>query len=151
MLTDQIQESLKQAQLARDETKVSTLRLLLSEIKNTEIALRQSSGQATLSDDDVISVIQREAKKRREAAVGFRQGNREDQALKEESELKILENYLPAQMSDEELTKQVEESINELGAKSLSDMGRVMTAVMGKVVGKADGGRVSNIVKQKLS
>lgn len=150
MFVDQIQEDLKAAQLAKDEIKVSTLRLLLSEIKNKEIALRQSSGQASLSDSDVISVIQREAKKRKEAAEGFRVGGREESAVKEEAELKILESYLPAQLSNEELTKIVEEAIKESGAVSLADMGKVMGAVMGKTGGRADGGTVSNLVKDRL-
>lgn len=146
MLIDQIQEELKSAQLARDEVKVSTLRLLISEINNTKIAKGHE-----LSDGEVLEVASREAKKRREAAAGFRSGNREGQALKEESELKILESYLPAQMSDEELTQVVEQAITEVGASSVSDMGKVMAAVMGKVKGQADGGRVSTLVKEKLT
>ncbi|MDO8618840.1 MAG: GatB/YqeY domain-containing protein [Candidatus Daviesbacteria bacterium] len=146
MLTDQIQEELKTAQLARDETKVSTIRLLLAEVKNSEIAKGHE-----LSDEEILEVVTREAKKRKEAAVGFRSGNREDSALKEEAELQILQGYLPAQMSDEELTKIVDEVITEVGAKTLADMGKVIGGVMSKVKGSADGGRVSNIAKQKLN
>lgn len=146
MLIDQLQQDLKNAQLARDEVKVSTLRLLLSEIKNFEIAKG-----AEPSDEDIISVVGREVKKRKEAALGFRSGNREQQALKEEAEGSILQNYLPAQLSTEELTKIVEESINELGATTIQDMGKVIGAVMGKVKGKTDGGAVSGIVKAKLT
>ncbi len=140
------QEDLKQAQLAKDETKVSTLRLLLSEIKNAEIAK-----STPLQDQDIISIIQKEVKKRKEAAEGFRKGGREESALKEEAELKVLEGYLPAQLSNEELTNIVESSINEVGAKSISDMGRVIGLVMSKVAGKADGGTVSALVKERLS
>ena len=150
-MVDKLQQDLKNAQLARDQVTVSTLRLLLSEIKNSEIALRQSSGQATISDEDVISVIGREVKKRKEAAVGFRSGNREDQALKEEEELAVLQSYLPSQLSNEELTRIVEESINELGATTIADMGKVIGAVMGKVKGSAEGAIVSGLVKEKLS
>ncbi|MBI2039787.1 GatB/YqeY domain-containing protein [Candidatus Microgenomates bacterium] len=146
MLIDQLQSDLKQAQLDRDEVKVVTLRLLLSEIHNLEI---QKGGN--LTDQDAIQVAQREVKKRKEAAEGFRQGGREDQAQKEEAEEKILQAYMPAQLSNEELTKLVQDSINELGAKSLDDMGRVMGLVMGKVAGRADGSVVSNIVKERLS
>src|SRR3990167_337115 len=145
-MVDDIQNDLKQAQLARDVVKVSTLRLLLSEIKNVEIAKGQS-----LAEQDIIYVVQKEIKKRKEAAVGFRSGNREESALKEEAEAKVLEAYLPAQMSVEELTKIVEETITELGASSVADMGKVIGAVMGKVKGKTDGGSVSAIVKQKFS
>src|SRR3989338_6228313 len=143
-MLDKIQSDLKQAQLSRDEIKVSTLRLLLSEIKNAEIAKGNN-----LEDQDIISVIQKEAKKRKEAIVAFRAGGREESAVKEESELKVLENYLPAQISTEELTKIVEESINEQGATSIQDMGKVIGAVMGKVAGRADGGTVSALVKEK--
>lgn len=146
MLIDKVSSDLKQAQLARNEVKVSTLRLLLSEIHNAEIAKG-----ALLSDEDIVAVVSREVKKRKEAAAGFRAGNREEQAQKEEAEGKILEDYLPAQLSNEELTKIVEDSINELGAKSLADMGKVMGVVMGKVKGQADGGLVSALVKEKLS
>ena len=145
-MVDDIQNDLKQAQLARDVVKVSTLRLLLSEIKNVEIAKGQS-----LAEQDIISVVQREIKKRKEAAVGFRSGNREESALKEEAEAKVLETYLPTQISVEELTKIVEETIIELGASSVADIGKVIGAVMGKVKGKTDGGSVSAMVKEKLS
>lgn len=145
-MVDRLQKDLKQAQLARDEIIVSTLRLLLSEIKNAEIAKSMPLG-----DQDIISIIQREVRKRKEAAEGFRKGGREQSAQKEEAELRILEAYLPAQFSNEELTKIVESSINEVGAKSMADMGRVMGIVMSKVMGRADGGSVSVLVKEKLS
>jgi|Napbiome12C3dose_1001474.scaffolds.fasta_scaffold00001_21 hypothetical protein len=146
MLLSKIQSDLKTAQLARDEIKVSTLRLLLSEAKNKEIAKGDN-----LSDEDVISVISREVKKRKEAAESFRSGGREEMAAKEELEAKVLEGYLPEQISTEELTKVVEETINELGASSLADMGKVIGAVMGKLKGQADGAVISALVKEKLS
>jgi len=144
-MLSQILKDLKQAQLSRDKVKVSTLRLLVSEIHNAEIK------QGVLTDQDLISVIQREVKKRREAAEGFRKGGREDSAQKEESEAKILQGYLPSQMTDEELTAVVEQAITEVGANSVSDMGKVMGAIMGKVAGQADGTRVSTIVKERLT
>lgn len=146
MLIDQIQIDLKNAQLSRDEVKVSTLRLLLSEIKNGEIAKGQP-----LSDEDIISIISREVKKRKEAAAGFRAGGREESALKEEAESKVLESYLPAQISNEELTKIISETINEMGASGVTDMGKVIGVVMSKVKGKAEGAQVSAIVKAKLA
>lgn len=145
-LTDKIQADLKQAQLDRDEIKVSTLRLLLSEIKNTEIAKGQP-----LDDATVISVIQKEVKKRVEAASSFRQGQREQSAVKEENEAKILQSYLPAQISNEELTKIVDEAIKESGAVNPSDMGKVIGMVIGKVGAGADGTRVSFVVKERLT
>lgn len=149
MLIDQILKDLKQSQLNKDEIKTSTLRLLLSEVKNAQIA-KGSSGEE-LSDEEIIVIAQKEVKKRKEAAVGFRQGGRETGAQKEEVELKILEGYLPAALSNEELTKLVQDTINELGAKTIADMGKVMGVVMGKVKGQADGGVVSALVKEKLS
>lgn len=146
MLLDKIQSDLKVAQLARDEIGVSTLRLLISEIKNAEIAKGNP-----LVDEDIVSVLQKEIKKRKEASIAFRNGAREQSALKEEAEAKILQNYLPAQLSTEELTKLVELTINEIGASGVSDMGKVIGAVMGKVKGMTDGGTVSNIVRMKLS
>lgn len=146
MLLENIQSDLKQAQLARDEVKVSTLRLLLSEIKNAEIA---KGGE--LLDENIISVIQKEVKKRKEASLAFRQGGREEQAQKEEAESRVLEGYLPARLSDEALTKIVQDTINEVGATSIQDMGKVIGLVMSKVKGQADGGIVSSLVKEKLT
>lgn len=151
MLLDKLQADLKNAQLSRDEVRVSTLRLLLSEVKNKEISLRQSSEQAGMSDSDVVSIIQRELKKRKESAEGFRSGGREDSAAKEELEAKILADYLPQQMSNEELTKIVGDTITELGAVSMQDMGRVIGTVTGKVKGKAEGSTISSLVKERLS
>lgn len=146
MLLDQLQADLKNAQLAREVAKVSTLRLLLSEAKNKEIA----KGGA-LTDEDIIVLISREVKKRKEAVDSFRAGAREELAAKEEQEAKILEAYLPEQMSSEELTKVVDETINEVGASSIADLGKVIGMVMGKVKGQADGSVVSTLVKEKLS
>lgn len=146
MLIDKLHEDLKDSQLDKNEIKVATLRLLLSEINYARIAKNED-----LNDQEIISVIQKEVKKRREAAEGFRKGSREDAAVKEENEAKILEEYLPTQLSNEELTKLIEEAITNTGANSVSDMGKVIGMVMGKVAGQADGGRVSGIVKEQLS
>lgn len=146
MLIDNLQSDLKQAQLARDEVRVLTLRLLLSEIKNTQI---QKGNE--LSDAEIISVIQKEAKKRRESIESFKNGGRDDLAQKEEAELVLLQTYLPAQLSAEELTKIVEEAITELGVTSKQDMGKVMGIVMNKVAGRADGGLISQLVKERLA
>lgn len=150
-----LQSDLKQAQLDRAEVSVSTLRMLISEINNAKIAKGED-----LTDQDIILVVQRESKKRKESIEAFRRGGREESARKEELELKILVSYLPTQLSDEELTSVVEEAITELeakgliakvGAASLTDMGKVIGMVMSKAVGQADGGRVSSLVKIRLS
>ena len=145
-MLDKLQQDLKQAQLSRDEIKVSTLRMLLSEIKNAEIAKG-----GNLNNEEVLFVVGKEVKKRKEAAAGFRQGNREDAALKEETELSILENYLPQQLSDDDLAKIIDEAMEQTSASSISDMGKVIGAVMGKAQGQAEGARVSALVKDKLA
>jgi len=94
--------------------------------------------------------IQKEVKKGKEAASGFRQGGREDSALKEEKEAEILASYLPKQLSDFELESIIDETISQTGATQISDMGKVIGVIMGKVAGQADGGRVSGLVKEKL-
>ncbi len=146
MLKDRIQKDLQEAQLNKDENKVSTLRLLLSEIRYAEI---NSGGE--IDDAGVVGVVQKEIKKRREAAEGFKKGGRDEQAQKEEAELEILSPYLPAQLSDEELDKIIGEAIAQTGASAISDMGKVIGVVMGKVAGQAEGARVSAKVKEKLS
>lgn len=144
-MEQKIKADLKQAQLDRDETRVSTLRLLISEMTN----LRIQKG-AELGDPDIVQVLRKEVKKRQEASDIYKLAGRDDSYQKEQFELKILETYLPVEMADEELTKIVEEAINELGATSLPDMGKVMGVVMGKTKGLVDGGRISSLVKGKL-
>lgn len=146
-MEEKIKQDLVKAQLEKNEIKVSTLRLLLSEITNFKI---QKGSQSSVTDDEVTSIIQKEIKKRKEAALGFRSGEREEAALKEEAEAKILEAYQPEQLLDEELTKVVEDIINSIGATSIQDMGKVIGAVMGKVSGQVEGSRVSVLVKERL-
>lgn len=145
MILTKLQDDLKQAQLEKQDLKVSTLRLLLSEIHNLEIIKKN------ITDQDIISVISKEAKKRKEAIEAFRKGGREDSAQKEEAELNFLEEYLPLQLSNEELTQLVQQAITELGATSVADMGKVIGVVMGKAAGRVEGGIVSALVKEKLS
>ncbi len=144
-MNDQIRQDLKTAMLAKDETAISTLRMLLSEIKYAEVA------KGEISDQDIIGVVQKELKKRREAAEGFRKGGREESASKEEAEAKILEKYLPTQLSDEELQSLVTEVIKEVGASSMADMGKVISQVMAKAGQSAEGSRISALVRQQLA
>lgn len=145
MLIDQIQNDLKGAMRAKDALRVSTLRLLLSELNYARI---DKSDDLTAAES--IVVVQREMKKRKEAAEGFRLGGREDQAKKEEAEAVILTDYLPAQLTDEDLEKIIDEVLTQTGAVGVSDMGKVIGIVMGKIVGQAEGSRVSMLVKEKL-
>jgi len=146
-MENQLREDLKQAQLNRDEVKVSTLRLLLSELTYAKVAKKVEE----LSDEDVTAVILKAVKQRKESIESFRSGNREDLASKEEAELAILQTYLPEQISDEELTKVIDEAITKTGASSMQDMGKVIGMVMGQVGAKAEGAKVSSIVRSKLT
>ncbi len=124
----------------KDEAKSSVLRLLKSALKNEEIAKKSE-----LSDDDAIKIIQREIKQRKDSVTEYEKGGRADLAEKEKSEITILEAYMPAQLSDEEL-----EAIVKNAAAGESDFGKVMGKVMPSVAGKADGGRVSAVVRKVL-
>src|SRR3989344_3981821 len=149
-MEDKIKADLKEAMLAKDETKVSTLRLLISEITYSKVAKGLKNSEEKLSDEDIIPILRKEIKKRKEGAAGYRSGGREESALKEEEELKVLEAYLPEEMNDEELTKIVNEAITNIGATSIADMGKVIGIVMGKTGGNVDGSRISSLVKEKL-
>jgi uncharacterized protein YqeY len=145
MLLEQIRSGLKIAQKQKDELRVGTLRLLLSEIHN-----RQIQKQAELTDEEVVSVIRQQVKQRQEAIEAYQKGKREDLVRKEREELEILSKYLPQQMSPQQLEKIVKEVISEMGARGVGDFGKVMGAVMGKVKGRAEGAVVAEIVKANL-
>jgi len=149
MTKQQLKDELKQSMLAKDELKTSVLRMLISSIGYYEIEKGGAGYQAT--DEDVLTIIQRQVKQRQDSIAQYKAGNREDLAQKEEKELAILQTYMPAQMSEEEIRTLVKEAITTTGASSLSDMGKVMGALMPKVKGKADGNLVSKIVRESLS
>jgi hypothetical protein len=132
----------------RDNVRKATLRMTLSAVRNAEIA---GDTPQELSDDDVIKVLIREAKRRREAAEAFRKGDREESAANEEAEAAVIAEYLPAELSDDELTVLIESAIAEVGATNMADMGKVMKAVQPKVQGRADGSRVAAAVKSRLA
>ena len=146
MIGDTINQKIAEALKAKDEIRLSTLGLLSSAL-NYEFIAKQHK----LSEEEELVVVGREAKKRKDAIEAYEKAGAMDRAEKEKKELLILEKYLPAQMADEELTKLVEEAISQTGATPIADMGKVMGAVMAKVQGRADGGRASSLVKQKLS
>jgi hypothetical protein len=149
MTKKELQEQLRQSMLARDALKTSVLRLLLSAINYYEIQKGGAGYEAT--EEDVLGVIQNQAKQRRDSIEEFKKAARQELVDKETKELEILSVYLPAQMTDEEITKLVKETISETQATSMADMGKVMGALMPKVKGKADGNLVSGIVKTQLS
>jgi uncharacterized protein YqeY len=145
-LVEQLEGEVKDATLARDATRRDALRLILNSLRGAEKDL-----QRPLSGDEELQVLQRERKRRVEAAEAFRAGGREEQAAQEETELSILEEFMPAQLSEEELERIVDDAIAETGATSLRDMGRVMADVMPQVAGRADGSFVGQLVREKLA
>jgi uncharacterized protein YqeY len=147
-LKDRLQADLTTSMKARDELTTATLRMVLTAIGNEEVA---GKAARQLSDDEVLKVIAREAKKRREAADAFTSGGRPDRAERELAEGAVLDGYLPAQLSDEELAALVRDAIAEAGASGPQAMGAVMKVVGPKVAGRADGGRVAAAVKAALA
>lgn len=145
-MLDKVKSDLKEAMLAREELRVGVLRMLNAELMNAKIAKGSE-----LSDVESIVVVQREIKKRKEATEAYRMGGREESAQKEEQEAKILERYLPAQLSDEELSSIIDEAISSTGAQTMADMGKVMGQVRAKVGQSATGDRISSLVKSRLS
>lgn len=148
MLKEKLRADLSVAMKARDDVRTRTLRMVLTALTTEEVAGKQ---QRELSDDEVVKVLQREAKKRREAAEAFEDAGRTDKAEAERAEGVILDEYLPAQLSDEELAALVTDVIAETGAAGPKAMGQVMKAVTPKVAGRADGRRVSAEVKRQLA
>ena len=144
-----LQDELKQSMLAKNELKTSVLRMLLSAINYYEI--QKGGAGYTATQEDVLSVIQTQAKQRKDSIEQFKNAGRAELVGKEEKELEMLNAYLPAQMSEEEVKKLVDEAVAQTGATSIADLGKVMGALMPKTKGKADGALVSNLVKQKLT
>ena len=145
-LIARMEEELKQARLARDEARRDALSLILASLRSAEKELLRP-----LHDDEELQVLQRERKRRLEAAEAFRAGGRDAQAASEERELAVLEEFMPAPLSEEELEAIVDDAIAENGATSMRDFGRVMADVMPQVSGRADGSAVSQLVREKLA
>jgi len=142
-----LREDMTAAMRARDKVRTATLRMALAAVTNAEVAGKEAK---ELTDDEVQQVIAKEAKKRREAAQAYDDAGRSELAESERAELAVLEEYLPKQLSDEELGTLVADAISETGASGMAAMGQVMKAVQPKVAGRADGGRVAAAVKQAL-
>jgi hypothetical protein len=145
-LSDKLREDLKVALKQQDKMRVSVLRLLLSELKNAEIAHREP-----LDDNKTLDVITRDAKRHRESIEAFKQGNRSDLVAQEEAELNILMEYLPHQMSHVEIIAAAQQVIDAVGARGIKDKGRVMSQLMSQLKGKADGKEVSDVVAELLT
>ena len=145
-LIAQIEDELKAAMRARGSERVWTLRLTLSALRAAEKDL-----QRPLQEQEELQVLQRERKRRVEAAEAFRSGGRDEQAAREERELAVIEEFMPAPLDEDELERIVDDAIAETGATSLRDLGRVMADVMPQVAGRADGSTVSQLVREKLA
>jgi uncharacterized protein len=145
-LIARLEKELKQARLQRDEPRRNALSLILASLRAAEKEL-----QRPLHDDEELQVLQRERKRRVEAAEAFRAGERPEQADAEERELAVLEEFMPEPLSEEELEEIVDDVIAEVGATSMRDLGRVMADVMPQVAGRADGSVVSQLVREKLA
>jgi uncharacterized protein YqeY len=145
-LITEIEAQLKEAMRERDDERRDALRLILSSLRGAEKEL-----QRDLHEDEELQVLQRERKKRVEAAEAYRTAGRDEQAEKEEAELEVLEEFMPEPLAEDELEEIVDDVIAEVGATSMRDIGRVMADVMPQVAGRADGSAVSQLVREKLA
>ena len=151
ILTQKIQNDLKDAMKRGDAEALSTLRMLSASFHNRELEKRAKSGkEEELTDEEAQDVLRKEAKKRKEAAELYHKGGRNDLAKKEEKELALISAYLPAELSDEELLRIVERAVKSSGAEGIKNIGIVMGAAMKEVAGRADGKRVQELVKKIL-
>ncbi len=145
-LKEQIISELTEAMKAKDELKLSTLRMLKAAIMNYEV----SGADMEATDEVVVDLVKKGIKQRKEAAEGFEKGGNKESAQKELDEMKILEKYMPEQMGEDEVKKIAQEVIDQVKPAGPQDFGKVMGAVMGKLKGKADGGMVNKVVKELL-
>lgn len=145
-LQDQLLAEMNKAAKARDRIKLSTIRLIRSAIKNKEIEKRKP-----LEDEEIFKVISSMIRQRGESIQQFRKGGREDLVKKEEAELMILQSFLPEQLSEEQIKKLIDEVLKETEATTFKDMGKVMRTLMPKIAGRADGAKVNQMVREKLS
>ncbi|MDE0537250.1 MAG: GatB/YqeY domain-containing protein [Rhodospirillales bacterium] len=150
MLRDQISDTLKESMKSKDGVATSTCRLILAALKDRDIADRSKGNQEGIGDDAILGLLQSMIKQRREAIQLYRDGNRTELAEKEQAEIDIIERFLPAQLSDADMAKAVQGVIDELGAGSIKEMGRVMGALKEKYAGRMDFAKASGIVKEKL-
>ncbi|MFV2197965.1 GatB/YqeY domain-containing protein [Nocardiopsis sp. LOL_012] len=147
-LKDRLKSDLTTAMKARDQVRTATLRMVLAAISTEEAA---GSSQRSLGDDEIVKLLTREAKKRREAAEAFDKGGREEQAAAERAESEVISDYLPEQLTDDELAALVSDAVEETGAEGPRAMGQVMKVVNPRIAGRAEGKRVAAEVKRQLS
>lgn len=147
-IKDQLRADLTEAMKGREQLRTRTLRMALTSISNEEVS---GAAARDLTDDEVLKILAREAKRRREAAAAFAEADREDQAAEERAEEKVLAGYLPAQLDDDELAAMVTAAIAETGASGPAGLGQVMKVLTPRVAGRAEGSRVAALVRAKLA
>ncbi|MCE9508720.1 MAG: GatB/YqeY domain-containing protein [Alphaproteobacteria bacterium] len=150
-LREKFTEDLKLAMRAKDETQVGTLRLIIAAMKDKDIAARTAESREGIKDEQILSLLQAMIKQRQESIKMFIQGNRPELADKEQSEIRVIEHYLPKQLSDDEMKNVVQQAIAATGAASIKDMGKVMAELKAKYSGQMDFSKVGGLVKDKLA
>lgn len=150
-LREKFTEDLKKAMVAKDETRVGTIRLMISTMKDKDIAARTAENREGIKDEQILSMLQAMIKQRQESIKMYQQGNRQDLADKEAAEIKVIETYLPTQLSEEEMKAAVQKTITAIGASNIKDMGKVMAELKAKYSGQMDFSKVGGIVKEKLA
>lgn len=143
--------ALKTAMKEKDAARLSTLRLINAAIKDRDIALRGNGEETEVTDDEILAILGKMVKQRQESARAYEEGGRLELAEKELSEVAVIEEFLPRQLSDEEVNAAVDAAITKVGAESIRDMGKVMGELKGKYTGQMDFGRVGPMVKERLS
>ncbi|BBW95550.1 GatB/YqeY domain-containing protein [Geobacillus sp. FSL W8-0032] len=146
-LLDRLNNDMKQAMKSKEKEKLSVLRMLKAALQNEAIKL----GKSALSEDEELTVLSRELKQRKDSLHEFENAGRSDLVEKAKTEIEIVQSYMPKPLTEEELRELIAETIKEVGASSKADMGKVMSAIMPKVKGKADGSLVNQLVRQQLS
>lgn len=144
-LNERLNDDMKQAMRSQDKFRLSVIRMVRSAVKNSEINLKR-----TLEDNEVLDILQREVKQRKDSLQEFTKAGRDDLAANVQAEINIIHDYLPQQMAEEEIKAVVQQTIQEVGASSKADIGKLMGALMPKVKGRADGRLVNQIVQQLL-
>ncbi|MEQ8966072.1 MAG: GatB/YqeY domain-containing protein [Azospirillaceae bacterium] len=151
MIRQEINEALKQAMRAKDETAVSTLRLIIAAVKDRDIAARAKGNTDGVPDDEIRALLQTMVKQRRESIALYEQGGRLDLAETEQAEIRVIERFLPRQLGEQETRVAVEQVIDEIGADSLKDMGRTMATLRERYAGRMDFAMASGMVKTQLA
>jgi len=151
MFRTELSDALKDAMRAKEACAVSTLRLILAALKDRDIAARGKGNSEGISDDDILDLLQKMVRQRRESIELFQKGDRQDLADKEAEEIKVIQRFLPKQLDPDQIRGAVQEIIEELGAATIKDMGRVMAALKERYAGRMEFGKASALVKERLA